>query len=98
VSDPQELIGAYLEGYYERGDGDHCAQLLLQSMRDLGYEMVQRYCPLRGETDEPLETHCGVCGAVKGEDCRNVSPKSPPLNRRFHLERETAGMHPRRNG
>jgi hypothetical protein len=46
----------------------------------------------------PLQTHCGICGAVKGEPCRPISLKSPPLNREFHMERETAFLHPRRNG
>lgn len=96
MSEPQELIAAYLEGLGVREPNEH-SRLLLASLKDLGFVVVQRYCPLRGEGD-PLETHCGVCGAPKGVDCRNVSPKSPPLNRRFHMERETAGMHKTRNG
>lgn len=47
---------------------------------------------------EPLETVCGICKAPAGQDCTNVSPKSPPLNRRFHNERVTAFMHKERNG
>lgn len=97
MSEPQELVAAFLEGW-DVQEPERCSRLLLQSLKDLGFEVVQRYCPLRGVTDEPLDTHCGICGAPKGKDCRNVSPKSPPLNRRFHTERVQAFMHKARNG
>jgi hypothetical protein len=93
VSDPLELVTAYLEGWGVEEPAD-CARLLLEALSFLGFPL--RSLPV--SVGEPLQTHCGICGAGRGEDCRNVSSKSPPLNRQFHLERETAGMHKARNG
>ena len=94
MSDPQELVAAYLEGWKVEEPQD-CARLLLEALTFLGFQLVQGHS-LPASTDEPLETHCNICGAKTGQDCRNVSLKSPPLNRRFHLERETAFMHKER--
>jgi len=46
-----------------------------------------------GQIQEALKTHCLICGVQAGVLCRNVSPKSPPLNRPVHGERVTAKMH-----
>jgi hypothetical protein len=93
VSDPLEVVTAYLEGWKVEDPAD-CARLLLEALSFMGFPL--RSVPV--SVGEPADTHCGICGAVKGEDCRNVSPKSPPLNRRFHTERVQAFMHKARNG
>jgi hypothetical protein len=48
---------------------------------------------------DPLATHCGMCGAKKGQPCGPVSklPACPPPTREFHHERET-GHWKGRNG
>ena len=51
-------------------------------------------------TFDPLSTHCGICGAEKGEPCRPISkhPNCPPPTWGTHMERQTARMHKARNG
>lgn len=93
MSDPLELVTGFLEGWGVE-DPQECARLLLEALGFLGFQVVQHHLP--DSTDEPLGTHCNICGAKTGQDCHNVSVKSPPLQRRFHTERVQAFLHKER--